>query len=73
MMANNSPPRPEVIALFQQKNILRMRLYAPDEAALQALGGTNIKLSLDVPNRDLERIAASQGNADQWFQDDVKK
>ncbi|WRX25087.1 Glycoside hydrolase family 17 - like 10 [Theobroma cacao] len=73
MMAKNLPPSAEVIALFQQKNIQRMRLYGPDEAALQALGGTNIKLLLDVPNDHLERVAASQGNADQWVQDNVKK
>ncbi|KAK8705356.1 hypothetical protein V6N13_048959 [Hibiscus sabdariffa] len=73
MMAENLPPKAEVIALYQQKNIQRMRLYGPDQEALQALGGTNIELELDVPNPDLEYVASSQANADQWVQDNVKK
>ncbi|XVE63378.1 hypothetical protein DITRI_Ditri07aG0015400 [Diplodiscus trichospermus] len=73
MMADNLPPKPEVIALFQQKNIQRMRLYSPSTDALQALGGTHIKLLLDVPKEDLEHVAASEGNAAQWVQDNVRK
>ncbi|GMI64772.1 beta-1,3-glucanase 2, PATHOGENESIS-RELATED PROTEIN 2, BETA-1,3-GLUCANASE 2 [Hibiscus trionum] len=73
MMAEILPPKPQVIDLYKQKNIQLMRLYDPNQEALQALGGTHIKLLLDVPNSDLENVASSQANADQWVQDNVKK
>ncbi|MBA0777112.1 hypothetical protein Gotri_005167 [Gossypium trilobum] len=52
MMGNNLPPATEVIDIYRSKGIQQMRLYAPNEAALRALGGTNIKLLLDVSIRD---------------------
>ncbi|MBA0625541.1 hypothetical protein Godav_003327 [Gossypium davidsonii] len=73
MKANNLPPAAEVIDLFKQKGIKRMRLYDPNPDALQALSGTNIELLLDLPSANLESVAASQANADQWVEDNIKK
>ncbi|KAI4319617.1 hypothetical protein MLD38_033197 [Melastoma candidum] len=71
MLGNNLPSRQDVVALYQQNNIQRMRIYSPDAQTLAALGGTSIQLMLGILNTDLQGIAASQANADNWVQNNV--
>ncbi|XP_033146530.1 glucan endo-1,3-beta-glucosidase isoform X2 [Brassica rapa] len=72
-MGNNIPNPSDVVAMFKQYSIPRMRMYGPNPDALNALRGSNIEFILDVPNGDLKRLADSQAEANTWVRDNVQK
>ncbi|XP_054819086.1 glucan endo-1,3-beta-glucosidase, acidic-like [Prosopis cineraria] len=62
---NNLPRRREVIDLYKSNGIGRMRIYYPDEYALQALRGSNIEVLLDVAKETLPSLT-NPANANAW-------
>ncbi|KAI7728452.1 hypothetical protein M8C21_000157 [Ambrosia artemisiifolia] len=66
MLGNDLPSATDVISLYNSNGIGRMRLYDPNQAALQALSGSNIEVMVGVPNSDLQYVAASRDNSFDW-------
>ncbi|KAL8482007.1 hypothetical protein ACS0TY_028237 [Phlomoides rotata] len=58
------PPPSRVVELYNQYGIQRMRIYDTDPETLQAVGGSNIELTVGILNADLQHLAASPANAD---------
>lgn len=70
--AYNQPSPQEAVSLVQSLGIKRMRLYSPDHNVLQSLRNSGIEVVLGIPEEQLEWVASSQDNANQWIQDNVK-
>ncbi|GJZ17624.1 glucan endo-1,3-beta-glucosidase [Tanacetum coccineum] len=67
---NGLPSEQDVVNLYQRNGITKMRIYDPNQATLQALGGTNIELILDVPNASLQELADPNGAAS-WVRNNI--
>nr|GEV28504.1 glucan endo-1,3-beta-glucosidase-like [Tanacetum cinerariifolium] len=71
-LGGNLPSERDVVTLYRNNGISKMRIYGPDQATLQALKGTNIELILDVPNDVLQSLNV-QGNANTWVRDNIQR
>lgn len=68
---NNLPTKQGVVDLYKSNRIGKIRLYSPDEGALQALRSSNIEVILGVPNDKLQSLT-NAGAATDWVNKYVK-
>ncbi|KAF5800755.1 putative glycosidase [Helianthus annuus] len=71
MLGDNLPLATDVISLYNSNDIRLMRLYDPNQAALQALSGSNIEVMVGVPNSELSYVAASRDNSFDWVWNNI--
>ncbi|KAK3138935.1 hypothetical protein QOZ80_5AG0375400 [Eleusine coracana subsp. coracana] len=72
MSGDNLPSPSTVVDMYKSNGIANMRLYAPDQAALQAVGGTGIGVVVGAPNDVLSNLAASPAAAASWVRNNIE-
>ena len=68
---DNLPSAQDTVNLYKTNGVSKMRLYSPDQDALQALQGSGITLILDVPVDKLSSLGSDASAATQWVQSNV--
>lgn len=70
-IANNLPSAAKVVQLIKSQGLDRVKVYDTDPAVLKALSGTNIKVTVDLPNELLYKAAKYPSFAQTWVQKNV--
>ncbi|CAN0903990.1 Glucan endo-1,3-beta-glucosidase 9 [Linum grandiflorum] len=66
------PPR-EVVELLKSNSITRVRLFDSDPKVLEALSGSNIGVTVGIPNSVLRTFNSSKKAVDSWVHDNVTR
>lgn len=70
-MANNLPSAVKVVALLKSQGIERVKIYDVDPAVLLAFAGSDIKLTIGLPNEQLRAASARSTFATGWVRKNV--
>ncbi|KAL6188873.1 hypothetical protein ACLB2K_040264 [Fragaria x ananassa] len=70
-IGNNLPSPNRSVELIKSMKIGRVKLYDANPEILRLLSGTNISVSIMVPNNEITGIASDQSKADEWVRNNV--
>ncbi|KAI3703008.1 hypothetical protein L6452_28762 [Arctium lappa] len=70
-IADNLPDPTKVVQLLKSNGINRIKLYDTDSTVLKALAGSNIAVTVALPNNLLSAAAANQSFTDNWIQSNI--
>ncbi|XP_009625838.1 probable glucan endo-1,3-beta-glucosidase A6 isoform X1 [Nicotiana tomentosiformis] len=70
-LGNNLPSPYESIELIKTMKAGKVKLYDANPEILRLLSGTNLHVSIMVPNDQISIVAANQSVANQWVRDNV--
>jgi len=71
ILGNNLPPPAQAAQLLLKTSLRSVKLYTPDQATLQALAHTNIKVVVGVGNNVIPQLASSTSAAQAWVQTNI--
>nr|GMC78937.1 glucan endo-1,3-beta-glucosidase 12-like [Ipomoea batatas]GMC85667.1 glucan endo-1,3-beta-glucosidase 12-like [Ipomoea batatas]GMC88283.1 glucan endo-1,3-beta-glucosidase 12-like [Ipomoea batatas]GMC90036.1 glucan endo-1,3-beta-glucosidase 12-like [Ipomoea batatas] len=70
-VANNLPSAVKVVELLKSQGLDRVKVYDTDPAVLRAFSGSDIKLTVNLPNEQLYNAAKRESFAYAWVQRNV--
>ncbi|KAL1557514.1 putative glucan endo-1,3-beta-glucosidase A6 [Salvia divinorum] len=70
-LGNNLPSREKSVELIQNLNAKRIKIYGTNAATLKAIQGTDLQISIMLPNNLIPAAAANQSFADEWVKSNV--
>ena len=70
-LGNNLPSPHKSIELIKSINAGGVKLYDANPEILRLLKGTNLQVSIMVPNNEISILASNQSKADEWVQNNV--
>ncbi|GAB4851649.1 hypothetical protein Ancab_031052 [Ancistrocladus abbreviatus] len=68
LVGDDLPSNQQVVAIYNQYNVQRMRIHDPYSPLCDALHDSNIELMIGVGNQDLPSVASSQASGNSWVQ-----
>ncbi|XP_028804871.1 glucan endo-1,3-beta-glucosidase 9 [Neltuma alba] len=72
-LASHPLPPHKVVSLLKSNNINKVKLFDADSNVLQALSGSNIGVTVGIPNTMLRSLNSSKKAADSWVHDNVTR
>ncbi|KAL6129414.1 hypothetical protein ACLB2K_072764 [Fragaria x ananassa] len=70
-LGSDLPAPADVVNLYKQHGIAKMRLFNPNPAVLDALKGSGIGVTIGIANEDLENLATGQSAVETWFNNNI--
>ncbi|KAF4370795.1 hypothetical protein G4B88_030515 [Cannabis sativa] len=72
-MASHPLPPPKVVELLKSNNFTKVKLFDADPLVLEALSGSNIRVTIGIPNTMLKSLNSSKKAAESWVHDNVTR
>ncbi|XAR60774.1 Glucan endo-1,3-beta-D-glucosidase, partial [Bertholletia excelsa] len=71
--ASHPLPPPKVVELLKSNNITKVKLFDADPGVLEALSGSNIYVTVGIPNSMLRSLNSSRKAAESWVHDNLTR
>ncbi|XVF46199.1 hypothetical protein PTKIN_Ptkin03bG0008300 [Pterospermum kingtungense] len=72
-MSSHPLPPPKVVELLKSNNVSKVKLFDANPLVLQALFGSNIAVTVGIPNSIIKTLNSSRKAAQSWVHDNVTR